>query len=138
MVGITVAEDKPKLSINSPKLTTAQELNLDGTDGIWLPKDMADKALSDLELIPRLEEKISHLESALLVRSERMENFKRGMENESQAKTNAIRALQIADIAKTEAEKKLSVWYRNPFVWLGVGLFIGIGVETSVILAVRK
>lgn len=136
--GLTVADDKPKLSLNSPKLTVAQDLNLDGTDGVWLPKEMADKVLLDVELLPKLETKILHLESALIIRSERMENFKRGMENEEKAKINALTALQLSRRSESEALKRLHAWYRNPFMWFGVGLFIGVAAETAVILAVRK
>jgi hypothetical protein len=139
MAGTTRAEDKKvKITSNSPILTEAQELNLDGTDGVWLPRSMADKVLSDVELIPKLELKITHLESALIKRSERMENFKLGMEEATKAREDAIKSQQLTEVKLEDAEARLHSWYRNPLVWIGVGLLVGVVVETSVVIAVNR
>lgn len=118
------------------RVVQARELTLDGEEGVWMPKEMANKLLSDIELIPKLEMKIDDLELALDVNSKRMDNFKLGMEHEKRSKEVAIKALQLSEIKLEETNTKLHIWYRNPVIWLVVGIVVGVGVEAAIFSAV--
>ncbi len=103
-----------------------------------MPKEMANKFLSDVELIPKLENKISDLELALDISSKRVENFQTGILIAERSRDSAIKALQISESELEKSNKKLKVWYRNPYLWFTVGIIVGIGVEVAVVYGSKK
>jgi len=127
------AQEQPELDYSK-----AKELKLSGVEGVWLPKIMADSILSDVQLLPKLSRKIDNLESLLVLRSERLQNIKLGFELAEQRNRELTETLADTEYQLEEAEAKLNAWYRNPFVWLGVGLLVGVVVETSLIISLNN
>lgn len=128
------------VSINSSaeEVEEAKDLVLDGKEGVWLPKSMADRVLSEVETVPLLEKKISDLEALLSIRSERIENLKVGISWAEKAEEGAYKALFESDRRAENAEKKLNSWYRHPAFLISLGCVLTIGVEIGSISILKS
>jgi hypothetical protein len=120
------------------KVVQAREYTLDGVEGLWMPKEMANKVLSDVELIPKLETKIKDLEFSVNIKNERAENFQIGILIAERSRDSALKAFQLSELKLEESNKKLKVWYRNPYLWFTIGIVVGVGVEVGIVYGSKR
>jgi hypothetical protein len=115
--------------------TKAVPLVMNGIDGVWMPRDLANKVAADVESVPLLKKKIEDLELLAAIRSERFENAKLGLEIAETGKKLALEKATLDEQRRIDAEEKLKAWYRHPILWLGVGIVIAVSAETALIVA---
>lgn len=123
-----------------PSLTTEESkpFTLNGREGIWIPKDMANAIFSDINLVPKLERKVNDMDSLLTLRMERIENLKLNLSLAEKAEESAFKSLSEANLRAEKAESKLKVWYRNPLFLISVGIILTVGLEVGSIAVIKS
>jgi len=121
-----------------PTIEESKPLVVNGVDGVWVPKWMANDIFSDIKLVPKLEKKIEDMDSLLLLRSERIENLKIGISWAEKAEMSAYSALAASDTRAQKAESKLKVWYRHPLFLISIGVVLTVGLEVGSVAVLRS
>lgn len=111
----------------------AVPLDKDGVAGIWMPSDMANKALADVSELKLQKDLNSKMYSLLKIRAERITALKESLEASEAIEKRTMEAMDDALKAKEESEKKLNAWYRSPVLWAIVGGVVTIGLEVGAI-----
>jgi len=108
-------------------------LEVDKVKGMWFPMDKARELLKGAEELPGVRLQLQLIEQRLTLEKNRTGLLEKNVQ------TNA----QIADIWKQTAQAQAAAlatknpWWKNPYLWLGVGFVVGTGATIGIAAAVR-
>ncbi len=114
----------------TPPTDEALVLAVDGTEGVWMPLDMARRVQLDAERVPPLKLTVTSLELQLDVRGERLRNCQTVVDQ-------AAKQVESAERKVINLEAKYESWYYKPGVWVGVGIVILMIVEVAAVSTVK-
>lgn len=111
LVSPAAAQDAPE-----PRAYT-----LDGVEGLWLPPELAREATEAREELPRLRERFRLLEEDLTLAERQIATLREALALTEEGRNVLREAVADARRAREEA----GAWYRDPALWLAVGLVLG-------------
>lgn len=116
----------------------------EGQPGAWLALPRFDQVTKAYALAPAVAEQLKHWQATAEARGREAEQWQSAAEARKDAAvalaTTADKALAIAEQARSELaaeQARASAWYRNPWLWFGVGLAVGAGGVTAVAITAR-
>jgi hypothetical protein len=113
-------------------------LEVDGETGVWMPLNMAKRALAASELVRGLELKQDLLQLKIDVRGERIEACKSALSFANDSREKAMEAFKMQSEVISDLEDEKDSWYRKPIVWTGVGAVLVIAVEVGLFFFVSS
>lgn len=118
-------------SVHAQTRPQARPYTIEGVEGLWLPGDLAREATAAREELPRereryrlLAENLSIADRQIVVLREAVTLAERGRE---------IMRDALADAQKASREDR--AWYRDPSLWLAIGLVLGAAAVISAFAA---
>jgi hypothetical protein len=127
----TICQTEELEDLDKYKGEGAFVLDVDGETGIWMPINMAKKALAASELVGEL--KLSHtlMSLKLDIRGERISACKEALSLSKLSQQKALEAAQIRADVIVDLEDEADSWKRKPVLWIGVGAFAIIAIEVG-------
>ena len=96
-------------------------LTVEGVEGLWLPPALAREATEAREELPRLRERFRLLGDSLALADRQIATFREALALTEEGRNVLREAVADARRAREEAD----AWYRDPALWLAVGLVLG-------------
>lgn len=94
---------------------------LEGVEGLWLPPGLAREATEAREELPRLRERFRLLGEDLTLAERQIAILREALALTEEGRNVLREAVADARRAREEA----GAWYRDPALWLAVGLVLG-------------
>jgi len=113
-------------------------LDVDGVTGVWMPLNMARKALAASELAKKLELRQDLLELKIDIRGERISACKSALSLSKESQEKALEAVTIQNEVISDLEEEQDSWYRKPIVWTGVGAVLVVALEVGLFFVVQS
>lgn len=108
-------------------------LLLNGKEGVWLPVDVANKMLADLNSIDNYRLLIEKLTLRLTIASDTQTLLKQQLKDASTMEQEWKKAAE----ENAKALAKQNKWYKSPYLWTAVGFVLGSATVISFSYALK-
>lgn len=112
----------------------------DGVVGYWFQYDVSRCMLTRLKVLPPLISRVGLLEERLEASNDVIRLQKESVSLANKSRESAENSLGAAIKGKRLAEERLDHWTRSPYLWLGIGVIVTIGImagSAAVLKAVK-
>jgi hypothetical protein len=114
--------------------TRRVQLEHEGQPGFWFAMPVTRCILRYVLKLETLQVRVGLLEQRLTIRDEQVGLLREALSLSIDAEERALGALEAAERRRREAEERLDAWWRSPYLWVGVGIVVGVG---TVVLSVQ-
>ena len=101
-------------------------LDHNGIEGVWFPAPTAKRVLADVQELRLLRERLALIDTQLALKEERIEILALKLAGADEIADNQEQIAEIRGQRLAEIEQESKSWYRSPFLWLGVGVVVGV------------
>lgn len=112
----------------SPDVT---DLSYQGAPGVWFPEPVARCVLADVKLLPLKLRDVSDLTSKVHLLTLDLASLRVALDFSKQEAVSLRGALDL----QVEEVQDAHAWYRSPYLWFGVGLVLGAGGVTALVVS---
>jgi hypothetical protein len=136
MLGATCSAEAQDLSQCAPDYQGVRRVQLehDGQPGMWFAMPVTRCILRYVLKLESLQPRVGLLEQRLSIRDAQVELVREALTLSIDAEGRAIEALEAAERGRRRVEERLDAWWRSPYLWVGVGLVVGVA---TVVLSVQ-
>jgi len=105
----------------------------EGAPGFWFRRDVALEMLADLRELPIRQRELALLNEQLELREGQVERLREMVGLEREAVERSLEAVEAAERRASEAEASRDVWWRNPALWVAVGVVVTVLLEVAAV-----
>lgn len=109
----------PAASVSAQEAPEATLMEVDGVQGLWMPLDAAQEALSRWREVERLRALTDIQGQRLRLQEQTISILRRSLYT---AREDLDRSLSMLNRAQTRSQRK---WWENQILWLSLGLVLG-------------